>query len=111
MSILSVTLVKQDLHVTHTLDDAIIQAHLDASEDEALQFMDRTSFGPLPDLDSNGNVVSESSSSEPAMPASVRSAILFLVRSKYDTADPAEVEALRKAAETLLMPFREHLGV
>lgn len=111
MSILDINLVKQDLHVTHDLDDAIIQAHIDASEDEALQFMDRTSFGPLPVLDSNGNVISESSSSEPGMPPSVRSAVLFLVRSKYEATDANEVEQLRKAAETLLMPFREHLGV
>ena len=111
MSILALSLVKQDLHVTHNLDDEIIQAYLDASEDEALQFMDRESFGPLLVVDSNGDVVSEFLPSDYTMPASVQSAVFFLVRSKYDTSDPGEVIALRKAAETLLMPFREHLGV
>lgn len=112
MSIVALSLVKQDLHVTHNLDDVLIQAHIDASEDEALQFMDRPDFGPLPPLDSNGDVISEPSSSESnAMPPSVQSAILLLVRSKYDTSDPVEIQNLRKAAETLMMPFRENLGV
>lgn len=101
--------VKQDLKVTHDADDTILRTYIDAAENEALQFMDRESFGDVCPCD---EVSSEEVSSEtPVIPASVKTAVFFLVRGMYDASTPETVRGYRAAAETLLMPFRCRLGV
>jgi hypothetical protein len=128
---------KADMHVTHDLDDSIIQAYVDAAHDEALQFLDKTSFdqvapppsssqccgGPYPWNDwenqfydpwsssSSSSSSSSEASSEWVPPASLKTALLFLVRAKYDASDADDIAKYRSAAETLLMPFRIGLGV
>lgn len=100
MSELLIDDVKRDLRVTHSLDDAIIQQYINASEREALQFMERDDFDGLMD----------SSSSSGTMFDDVAIAIFMLVRSKYE-AQPADVSAMRAAAESLLFPYRQNIGV
>lgn len=109
MSIVDLDTVKNDLRITHDSDDAILRVYLDASEDEALQFLDRDSFGGLCPCEEASS--EEPVSSEDSMPKSVALAVLFLVRSKYEVADPAVIQAYRQAAETLLMPYRCGYGV
>lgn len=100
MSELSIDLVKRDLRVTHSFDDTLIQKYIDASEREALEFMERDDF--------DGIVSSDSS--DGTMDPSVAAAIFLLVKSKYE-AQPADLQPLRAAAESLLFPFRRNIGV
>lgn len=113
MSTVTVAEVKQDLRITHNLDDAILQRYVDGAEREALNFMDRKDFlGPweyVPPCEQSSS--SSSSSSEETMPEDVRVAIYFLVRSKYDAPDPDDITKYRNAAEVLLHPYRRGLGV
>lgn len=111
--------VKQDLRITHDLDDAILQRYIDSAEREAASFMDRKDLeGPWDDYVSppapctvSSSSSSSSSSSEEPLPDDVRIAIYFLVRSKYDAPDPADIAVYRDAAEVLLFPYRRGLGV
>jgi len=117
MSSITLSQVKTDLRMTQNYDDALIQTLLDASEDEAIQFMNRTELPTLPVVyppvyDSNDVLVSEEvpSSGDPVAP-SVITAVFLLVRAKYQAETADEVAKLRKCAETLLMPFRAQMGV
>lgn len=96
--------IKRDLRVTHDDDDALLQTLLDASEREAVNYMD---LAALPVV-GGGEASSES---EPVVEPDVKVAVFLLVRSKYDAATAAEIEGLRKAAETLLTPYRVSWGV
>lgn len=112
MSIVTIAEVKQDLRITHNLDDTILQRYTDGAEREALNFMDRTDFaGPWEYVPPCASSSSSSSSSEDSMPDDVRVAIYFLVRSKYDVSDPGDIAVYRSAAEALLHPYRRGLGV
>ena len=95
---------KSYLDVIHDADDDKIQMLLEGAHDEALQFMDRTSFGDLCDCDSS------SSSSESTIPDSVKLGVLILLQAAYQ-ASPADAERLRDVAEVKLMPYRCGLGV
>lgn len=109
--------VKADLHITHDLDDIILQLYLDAAHKEALRFLDKTSFdqefvpSPSPCETLSSSSSSSSSSSDWMPDADWKTAVLFLVRSKYDTTNPTDIQQYRQAAETLLMPSRIGLGV
>lgn len=100
MSLIDIELVKQDLRVSNYDDDALIQVLLDAAEDEALRFLGTSEF-PY--------VMSEYASE--AIAPSIYAAVFLLVRAKYDETDPAQIGNFRQAAETLLMPYRENLGL
>lgn len=91
--------IKRDLRVTHNEDDALLELLLDAAIDEAEQYLD---VSELP-------TVADASSSERIAP-SLYAAVFLLVRAKYDAATPAEIDGLRKCAETLMAPYRQHLG-
>lgn len=117
MSFITLEQVKADLRVTHSEDDTLLQILLDASEDEALRFLNRNELPTLPidfppEYDSSSNLEDEDvpSSEDPIAP-SVYSAVFLLVRSKYDAASAMEIGQLRSAAETILMPYRVQLGV
>jgi hypothetical protein len=90
MSVTSLALVKADLRVTHNADDALIQAYIDSAEDEAMCFLN------LPELRGQ---------------PSVQAAIFLLVRARYDGSDPDDIRKIRECAETLLMPYRDNMGV
>ena len=82
--------IKADLRVTHASDDALLQTLLEAAEDEAMCFLN---------------------CSELTISNSITAAIYLLVRAKYDATLPDEIARLRKCAETLLMPYREDMGI
>lgn len=117
MSVITVFQIKSDLRVLHNEDDSLLQILLDASEDEALRFMNRTQLPTIPVdyppvYDSNMEVQPEvvPGVDHPLAP-SVYAGVFLLVRSKYDSADPAEISKLRACAETVLMPYRTVMGV
>lgn len=104
MSTVSLSDVKDFLNVTHTSDDAKLQILINAAEDEALKFMNRTQFGELCEDDSNfiGSVET--------IPESVIVAVYFLVQAMYD-ALPEQIIILRQTAERLMMPYRCSMGI
>lgn len=81
--------IKRDLRVTHNDDDALLLTLLESAQDQARRFIGQN-----------------------ALPsgASVKTATILLVRCLYDAADAKEIEATRKVAETMLMPYRIGLG-
>jgi len=103
MSIIKLEVVKQDLRVIHDADDDMLQRHLDASEREAIHFMNLTAL-PMQDVQSSDP---DGAQVEP----DVVTAVAILVRGKYEAASASEIDALRRSAETLLMPYRVGLGV
>lgn len=90
MSVHTLAAIKADLRITHSADDTLIQTLINAAEDEAICFLNTAS---LPGS------------------ASITAAIFLLVRAKYDATLPDEIAKLRNCAETLLMPYREEIGV
>lgn len=104
MSTVSLSDVKSFLNVTHAFDDAKLQILINAAEDEALRFMNRTQFGELCEDDSNFVGSAET------IPDSVIVAVYFLVQAMYDAA-PEQNEVLRKTAERLMMPYRCNMGM
>jgi hypothetical protein len=110
VSVIALATVKAYLRVTHSNDDALLQALLDGAEDEALRFMNRDELPGLPyDLP-------EDSSSEPdidtesAVAGSVVTGVCLLVRADYDAVDPEGAALWRRAAETKLQPYRTEMG-
>lgn len=90
MNVHTLAAIKADLRVTHSADDTLIQTLINAAEDEAMCFLN----------------VTELPSS-----ASTTAAVYLLVRAKYDATMPDEIAKLRQCAETLLMPYREEMGL
>lgn len=104
MSVISLSAAKSFLDVIHSVDDAKLQTLLDASEDEAAQFIDR----PLIDLVEQNT---EASSESPdALPGSVVLGVMLLLQAAYQAA-PDDAEKLRLAAEVKLTPYRCGWGV
>lgn len=89
--------VKEDLKIIHDFDDNILDLYLRASVDEAERFIESS----LPTQDIHG---------APVLCPSVCAALFLLIRAKSEGGDADEVMKLRRAAETLLMPFRQGLG-
>lgn len=90
MSVLMIDEIKRDLRIAHDDDDVLLQSLLEASEAEARSYCNTAS---LPQDDA------------------VRSAVMLLVRSKYDSTDPAEMLKFRTVAEQLMQPHRVAVGV
>lgn len=111
MSYINIETVKADLRLTHNSDDNILQVYLDASEDEALRYMNRTELPTLP-LDYPKESSEEPiPSTEDPVAYSVYAAVFLLVRAKYEASTPEQIAALRKCAETLLTPYRTKMGI
>lgn len=102
MSIISLATAKTFLDVIHSADDTKLQMLLDGAEDESIQFINRTD---LTEWDSDLIV-----SSEYLMPMGVVVAVMLLLQANYQ-AGADDIDKLRKAAETKLMPFRLNMGV
>ena len=110
MSVINLQDVKQALRVIHSADDEMLQQLLDAAEDEACRFCNRTQLPTLPvDSPSSSSCEDVPSSEDPIAP-SVFTAVVCLVKADYEAA-PAEAQHLRSLAETKLMPYRIGLGV
>lgn len=99
--------IKRDLRVTHDDDDALLEVLIASAKDQALRFIDQDELPTIP-VDSSSSSSSSIGSLE--YPGSIRAALILLVRCLYDPADAKEIEATRKAAETMLMPYRTGLG-
>ncbi len=108
---ITVSEVKLFLRVFHADDDALLETLIEASEDEALRFLNRSELPTLPLEYPSSSESEEVPSSEDPIAPSVRVAIYFLVQSKYEAMEPDKVMQLRKAAETLLHPYRAEVGV
>lgn len=116
MSYITLSQVKSDLRVTHTADDTLIQTYIEAAEDYVKRFLNRDELPTLP-LDYpfyDSDLAFESEqvpSSDDPIASAVYIAVFLLVRSYYDAAEAKEIEQLKKAAESFLMPYRTEWGV
>ena len=104
MSAVSIESVKRDLRIIQNDDDTLLQELIDAAELECLQFLN---IDYLPGLEPN----SEETSSELVVFPDVARAIRLIVKGGYEETDVTKLSAYRSAAESLLMPYREGLGV
>jgi hypothetical protein len=111
MSYVTVEEFKLFARVFTTDDDALIATLIEAAEDEACRFLNRTELPTLPLEYPSGSETEEVPSSNDDIAPSVRVAIYLLTQSKYEAITPDDVMKLRKAAETLLFPYRAEMGV
>lgn len=113
MSTVKIESVRAFLRVTHDSDDGLLQELIDGAEDEALHFLDRDLLprrneAAIDECDSNQpEPVSDSDDLAPV----VRQGILLIVQAGYEGVDAEEMQAVRRAAETKWMPYRNRLGV
>ena len=116
MSQVTLASTKGYLRVIHSADDDLIQELIDSAEDEACRFLNRENLPTLPleyplESSSEGPYSEEIPSSEDPIAPSVRLAIWYLVQRAYEQPDPDKAQAMREAAETILMPYRRGLGI
>ena len=107
MSAVSIESVKRDLRIIHNSDDVLLQELIDSAERECLQFLN---IDVLPGLEESSEVSSEPDVCNVVEPDVAR-AIRLIVRGGYEETDITKLSAYRSAAESLLMPYREGLGV
>lgn len=111
MSVIALTTVKQYLRVTHTSDDTLLGWLLDAAEQEAMRFCNRSELPGLP-LDYPEDSSSEVDvTTEPDIAADVVAAVAMLVRVQYDALEADDAAKWRTVAETMLQPYRTEIGV
>ena len=116
MSIIPLASIKQSLRYTQDSDDAMLQRHLDASEGEAVRFLNRLQLPTLPQtyppiLDDAGAPLPEDVPTDETLAPEIYSAVVLLVQAKVDALTPDEMMGVRRCAETLLWPFRVSVGV
>lgn len=116
MSQVTVAEVKLYLRVIGSADDELIQLLIDGAEQEACRFLNRDNLPTLPleypaESSSDGPYSEEIPSSEDPVAPDVKIAILHLVQSKYEGTKPEDQAKLRSAAEVILMPYRNMMGV
>lgn len=105
MSLISLEQAKDYLRVTDAADDVQIQMMIDACENEALRFMNRSQFGSLSASDDGFSSETEN------MPDSVRLGILLMIGAAYDSVSPSDYEQLISVSEHYFMPYRICNGV
>jgi hypothetical protein len=112
MSVVLLSDVKAWLRLTHDNDDALLQILVDGAEDQACQYMNRTSLPRIgqecPDECDTARVEDPVSDGD-TLPPAVRSAICIMVQVEYE-AQPDDREALDRAWQQKLWPFRCGLG-
>jgi hypothetical protein len=99
MSAIDLDDAKQFLDVIHDADDGKLQILLDAAEDEAMQYMNRSDL-----------IEFDSEQSSEGLPSSIKMGIFLLLQANYQ-ASPDDIKKLREAAETKLNPYRLCIGV
>lgn len=104
MSFIPLSEAKTHLQVIHDYDDTRILTLLEASETDALEFMNRKAFGEICEEDSNYDEVAA------ALPNSVKVGVFLLLESLYQ-AKPDDQALYRKIAQQMLMPFRCRMGI
>lgn len=110
MSQITLNDVKATLRVTHDEDDALLLRLIDSAEQECLRFLGRAELPTLP-LEYVGSSSSEEipSSEDPVAP-DVYNGVILMIQADYEN-DPEKRELLRRAAESLWMPYRSAIGV
>jgi hypothetical protein len=117
MSFTTLASVKEWCRVFHSSDDALLQALIDETEDEALRFLNRTEPPTLPldyppEYDSSSSEIPEPvPSSDDPVAKSFTKAVKVLVQAYYESPDADERRKAREAFEVILMPYRTGLGV
>lgn len=110
--------VKDQLRVTHSADDSLLQRLLNSATQECLRFLNRTELPTEPydypvDLDgdsSSEEITEQVPSSEDPVAADIVNGILVMVQADYDGDFSMRQEA-RAAAEALWQPYRIGMGV
>ena len=110
MSAVDVASIKRFLRVDHSHDDTLLQELLDSAESQALAFLNADSLAFVANQFGVQFESSEASTSEPAIPPDILTAIKQLVRADYEGENAQEVASLRHLAESLLFPYRQELG-
>lgn len=111
MSFVTVAQAREWCRVVHREDDNLLQQLIDSAEDESRRFLNRTRLPTLPlDYPSSSSSEDVPSDDDPVAP-SVVTAILILVQSRYEQPEPDKQASMRRNAETLLMPYRNDIGV
>ena len=112
MSAIDLDLVKARLRTIGDYDDEMLQAALDAAEDEAIRYLNRDELPTLPQDYPDSDAYSEDvpDDQDPVAP-SVVEAVILLVKASYDAMTPEEIAGYRQAAEVKLHPYRVGLGV
>lgn len=115
MSQVQLSEVKAYLPVIHSGDDALLQQLIDAAEQEACRFLDRQNLATLPleypaESSTDAPYTEELPSSDDPIAADVRMAVFLLVKGNYRS-EPGERDKYRTAAERILMPYRNRIGV
>jgi len=110
VSVIALQTAKAYLRVTHNSDDVLLTMLLDAAEQEAMRYCNRSELPGLPvyypeDYSSETDVTTE-----PEIASDVIAAVCLLVRVQYEALDPDEAAKWRKCAETLLQPYRTEMG-
>jgi hypothetical protein len=100
MSVLTLDEAKSFLDVIHSADDEKLQLLIEAAEDEAKQYLNRSN---LEEWDSTNEGID-------LVPGSVLLGILLLLQANYQ-ATPDEMEKLRQVAEMKLTPYRLEMGI
>lgn len=111
MSYVTVEQAREWCRIVHREDDNLLQLLIDSSEDEARRFLNRSQLPTLPiDYPSSSSSEDVPSDDDPVAP-SVVTAVLILVQARYEQPEPDKMASMRRNAETLLMPYRNDLGV
>ncbi len=110
MSVVLLAQVKADLRMTHSADDDLLQTLINASEDEALRFLNRSELPTIP-YDLPTALDPEVTATQGNLAPSIYAAVFLLVRAKYEAKDASEIQALRLCAETLMQPYRTGVGL
>lgn len=112
MSLINLQLAKSYLDVIHDQDDEKLQMLLDAAEDEATEYIQRSLHDLLPENEpeSPSEISSDYPSEMQGLPASATLGILMLLQASYQ-ANPDDADKLRKGAEIKLTPFRIGWGI
>lgn len=114
MSAISLQDVRAYLRVTQQSDDVLLQLLLDDAEDEALEYLNRTTLprkGETIREDFDSNTRPEPVSDSDDLAGSVRSGIFLIVQAMYERADNSTLAAARESAEIKWFPYRVGLGV
>jgi len=116
MSVTALADVKAALRYIHSADDVMLQKHLDASEGQICRYLNRVQLPTIPQdyppfFDADGVPLPEVVATPSNVAPEVYPAVCLLVQAKADAASPADIEALTKAAEQLVRPYRVSMGI
>jgi len=109
MNLVSLTLARKHLRVTHPDDDAEIEAYLAAAETIVTEYLDRAVYGPVDDSPPGAPPSGDDGTAIEVTPA-ITAAILLLLGDLYENRE-ADQESkgdavLPRAVRALLAPYR-----